>query len=264
LGLFLYLVYSGGIENTGSLWIYAFPSLTLFLHGLKRGLIDIAIFVILLTFMFVGIDDSLLATSYSSEYKLRLIFSFLVVTFLSSLYEYSSTKSFEEMHLLTEKLINVAKQDQLTDLANRRGIHEEMEHLYQEAKENNHPLCVMLCDIDFLHDINDRYGHEVGDMVIKEVAEEIQKSINNSHTVARWSGEEFLILLPETKLEDARHFATALEQRIENLVINCDRKPIRVTLSTGISDIKSVNSIYSAIRHADNEMYQLKNAAALA
>lgn len=257
LALFIYLLYSGGVANTGSLWIFSFPALALFLHGLKKGLIDIAIFVILVMLMLLVFHDEL-STSYDSEYKLRLIVSFLVVTFLSALYEYSNSESFKEMRLLTQKLINVAKQDQLTEPANRRGIHEEMECLYTHAKEFNEDLCVMICDINFLHDINDRYGHDVGDLVIKEVAMEIQNSINNSGTVARWSGEEFLILLPQTKLQDAYKFASALEKRIENLTINYDRQQIRVSVSTGISDVERVNSIYSAVRHADNEMYQSK------
>ena len=257
--LFLYLVYTGGVANTGALWIYSFPALALFLHGLRRGLLDIAIFVLVLVFMFINMDNNFLEATYSSDHKIRLIFSFLVVTFLSSLYEYSNAKSFDDMNILTEKLINVAKQDQLTELSNRRGVQEEMECIYKEAKEKNEDLCVMLCDINFFHDINHVYGHEVGDMVIKEIANEIQHSINNTHTVARWSGEEFLILLPQTKLKDAYRFASALEKRIENLIINYDNQRIKVSVSTGISDVQNVNSIYSAIRHADNEMYKTKN-----
>jgi diguanylate cyclase (GGDEF)-like protein len=254
LFLFLYLVYSGGVANTGSLWIYAFPALALFLHGLKQGLIDIAIFIVLLLVMFVGFEDYMIA-SYSNEYMLRLIFTFMVVTFLSSLYEYSHEKFFVEMNTLTEKLINAAKQDQLTELANRRGIYEEIEEMYKQAKEKGEELCVMLCDINFLHDINYKYGYDFGDHIIKQVAAEIQNSIKNTHTLAQWSGEEFLILLPETKLEDAHKFSLALEKRIKNLDIRHDRERIKVSISTGISDVKSVKSIYAAIRKADNEMY---------
>jgi len=253
--LFIYLVYSGGIENAGSLWIYAFPALALFLHGLKHGLIDIGIFIFILSVMFLVNNDAYLAASYSAEYKLRLILSFLIVTFLSSLYEYSSTKSFEEMRRLTEKLITVAKQDQLAEFTNNRGVHEEMEALYQHAKEHDEPLSIMLCDIDYLHDINGRYGHDVGDMVIKEVAKEIQNSIKNTHALARWSGEEFLIVLPDTMINDAYKFADALTRRIKNLNIMHDRNKIQVSLTMGVSDTKSANSIYAAIRQADNSMY---------
>jgi len=163
------------------------------------------------------------------------------------------------MRILTEKLIGVAKQDQLTELANRRGIYEEMELLYAKAKENDEPLCVMLCDIDYLHDINDGYGHHVGDIVIKEIAKEIQNSIKNSDPVARWSGEEFLVILPQTSLEDAHNFAKALSQRIDNLEIKYDNKCIPVSLSIGVSDIENAKSIYAAVRYADNEMYKVKN-----
>lgn len=256
--LFLYLVYSGGVENTGPLWIYAFPTIALFLHGLKRGLIDISLFVILLSIILLAFNNEYVMAQYQDEYKLRLLISFLLVTFLSSLYEYSNTKSFMELRILTQRLINVAKQDQLTELANRRGIHETMEHLYQDAKEKNEPLCVMLCDIDFLHDINDAYGHDIGDYVIKEVASEIQNSTKNSQTVARWSGEEFLILLPQVTLDDAHKYAKSLQKRIENLNIACGQSEIQVTLSIGISDISKVNSIYSAVRYADNQMYKIK------
>jgi len=253
--LFIYLVYSGGIENTGSLWIYAFPALALFLHGLKHGLVDIGIFVFILSLMFLVNSDAYLAASYSAEHKSRLILSFLIVTFLSSLYEYSSTKSFEEMRRLTEKLIYTAKQDQLAELTHKRGIHEEMEALYHHAKEHDEPLSIMLCDIDYLHDINGRYGKDVGDMVIREVANEIQHSIKNSHSLARWSGEEFLILLPQTHINDAYNFADALTRRIKNLNVMHDRNKIQVSLTMGVSDTKSANSIYAAIRQADNRMY---------
>ncbi|WP_309500265.1 diguanylate cyclase domain-containing protein [Sulfurovum sp.] len=258
--LLIYLVHSGGIGNTGSLWIYTFPALALFLHGLKHGLIDIVIFVFILSVMFLVNNDQYLTTSYSDEYKLRLILSFLMVAFLSSLYEHSITKSFKEMRKLTEKLIAAAKQDQLTEFINKRGIHEEIGELQRHAQEHDEALSVMLCDIDYLHDINERYGPKIGDMLIEEIAAEIQKSINNTQAIARWTGEEFLILLPQTKIEDAYKFAGALDKRIKNLAIMYERSKIQVSLSIGISDIENGGSIYSSIRHADSQMYQNNTA----
>ena len=253
--LFLYLVYSGGVANTGSLWIFTFPALALFLQGLKHGLIDIAIFLLIITLMLFLNNGVYMEAAYTDEYKTRLILIFAVITLLTSLYEYSSTDSFKQMRLLTKKLIDVAKEDQLTELASKRGIYEEMELLFHYAKEHNEALVVMLCDIDYLHDINGRYGHEVGEMVIKEISQEIQNSIKNSDTVAKWSGEEFIILLPQTGLSDAHKYASALKKRIKNLKIMHDRKPIQVSLTTGASNIENVKSVYSAVRQADNKMY---------
>lgn len=152
----------------------------------------------------------------------------------------------------------MAKTDQLTELKSRRGMYEEMEALYTEAKEKNEPLCLLLCDIDYLKDINNRCGRNVGDKVIKDIAKEIQNSIRNTDCVSRWSGEEFLILLSNTERNDANKFSLALAQRIKNLKVIHNQKQIQVSLSIGVSDIENTKSIYAAIRHADNAMYQSK------
>jgi diguanylate cyclase (GGDEF)-like protein len=212
--------------------------------------------MLLLSLMFYVNNGSFLEAVYTDEYKIRLILSFAVVTLLTSLYEHSSIKSFAQMRLLTKKLIDVAKEEQLTELASKRGIYEEMELLFDYAKEHNQTLIVMICDIDYLHDIHGRYGDTVGEMVIKEISQEIQNSIKNSDTVARWSGEEFIILFPQMELLDVHKYSTALEKRIKNLKIMHDRKPIQVSLTTGTSDIENVKSVYTAIRQADNKMYK--------
>ena len=253
--LFLYLVYSGGVENTGSLWIYIFPGLALFLHGLKHGLIDISVFLFIITLMFFLNNGSYLEASYTDEYKIRLILIFAMITLFTSLYEYSSTNSFKKMRLLTNKLIDVGKEDQLSKLTNKRSIYEEVELLFHYAKENKQTLVVMLCDIDYLHDINGRYGSDVREMDIKEISQEIQNSIKNSDAVAWWSGEEFIVLFPQTNLSDAHKYSIALKKRIKNLKIIHDRKPIQVTLTTGASNIENANSVYSAVRQADSKMY---------
>lgn len=253
--LFVYLVYSGGVENTGSLWIYAFPALALFLHGLKRGLVDIALFVILLTVMFLYPDDAFLSASYSDEYKLRLIFSFLVVSFLSSLYEYSSVKSHEQLEELTYKLIGIAKEEQLAEITSKRSINDEMEVFFYYAMEHDEDLSLVVCDINYLYDIQERYGKDVADMIIDEISKEIKKSIHNSLAISRWTGNEFLIVLPKTNYDDAYTYSKALEKRIKNLKIIHDRKPILCTLTTGVADAKNTKSIYGMIRHADTKMY---------
>ena len=253
--LFLYLVYSGGVENTGSLWIYAFPSLALFLHGLKRGLVDIALFVIVLSVILLYPDNALLYASYSDEYKVRLVFSFLVVSFLSSLYEYSSEKSYAQLKYLTDKLVLTLKEEQLTHIANNRSVTDEMELLFEYAKENDEDLSLVLCDIDYLLDIKERYGKDVAAMVVDKISNEIQNSIHNSQAVAHWTGNEFLILLPQTNATDAYRFSKALEKRIKNIHIMHDRKPILSSITTGVADSRYTHSIYGAIRIADDKMY---------
>ncbi len=253
--LFFYLVYSGGIANTGSLWIYTFPALALFLHGLKHGLIDIFIFIFCLFFVFYLGNEQFLEASYTSEYKIHLILSFLMVTLLSALYEYSRIKALNQMRQLSTELIENAKDVQLSELSKQRGLYEEVEVLYAQAKENNEKLCIVLCDIDYMHDIFSRFGEEVGDMVIDEITKEIEKSLKNSEGIVRWSGEEFLIVLPNTPYDDAVLYANALEKRIQNYKMKYDGKIMPVSLTTGVTDSKNIKSIYRLIRQADSKMY---------
>ncbi|MBA1420713.1 MAG: GGDEF domain-containing protein [Epsilonproteobacteria bacterium] len=255
LCLFLYLVYSGGIENTGSLWIYVFPALALFLHGFKHGLIDIGIFVLgMIIILYMPLDAPLMAT-YNDEYKSRLLFSFVTVSFLASLYEYFSGKSFEQVCALSKKLIKVAKEEHLAELARKRGIGEEYELLFAYAKKHNESMSIVLADIDYLPDIKGRYGNDIGEMVIHEIKHSIENCIKNSEAIVRWSGAEFLILLPQTVYADACKFAEALEQRIKNMTLTHDGKPMHISLTTGVTDIENSNSIYAAIRNADSKMY---------
>jgi len=255
LFLFLYLVYSGGIENTGSLWIYVFPALALFLHGFKHGLIDIGIFALgMIVILYFPIDTALMA-SYSDDYKSRLLLSFVAVTFLASLYEYSSIKSFDRVCTLTKKLINVAKEEQLAELARKRSIGEEYELMFAYAKKHDESMSIVLGDIDYLHDIKGRYGDDVGEMVIDEIKNGIENCIKNSEAIVRWTGAEFLILLPKTVYDDALKFAQALEQRIKNLTLMHGGKPMHISLSTGVADIENSHSLYATIRNADSKMY---------
>ena len=255
LCLFLYLVYSGGIENTGSLWIYVFPALALFLHGFKHGLIDIGIFVLgMVIILYIPLDAPFMAT-YSDEYKSRILLSFVTVSFLASLYEYSSLKSFEKVCTLSKKLINVAKEEHLAELARKRGIGEEYELLFAYAKKHDENMSIVLADIDYLPDIKGRYGDDVGEMVIHEIKHGIENCIKNSEAIVRWTGAEFLILLPQTVYEDAYKFAEALEQRIKNMTLTHDSKPMHISLTTGVADIENSHSIYAAIRNADSKMY---------
>jgi len=255
--LFFYLVYSGGVANTGSLWMYTFPALALSLHGLKHGLVDIAIFIFALLVIFYFGNDQFIEASYTEAYKIHLILSFLMVTLLSALYEYSRIQSLNYMGQLNSELVKNAKDEQLSQLSKQRGLYEELEVLYTHAKENNEKLCIVLCDIDYMHDIFSRFGKEVGNMVIDEITKEIEKSLKNSEGIVRWSGEEFLIILPTTPYADAILYANALEKRIQNYKIKYDGKIMPVSLTTGVAESENIKSIYRLIRQADSKMYNI-------
>lgn len=256
--LMLYLVYSGGVDNTGPLWIYLLPSVALFLGGLLSGLIGIFIFIICCAFLMFYQDGSLLATEYSQTFKLRLIYSFLTVTFLSYCYEYSRKLSYQNIHELSEKFEKLAKYDPLTGLSNRRDMHEKIQTEYSRLSRSHNPACLLLCDIDHFKLINDTYGHEAGDKVLKDLSHHFKTMTRQQDIVARWGGEEFLFLLPDTNLHNAKQAAENIRAKIEKIPFIAADQTIFITLSIGVANLAEQRSITDSIAKADKYLYMAK------
>ena len=169
--LMLYLVYTGGIDTTGPLWIFSLPIIIFFLLGLKQGFIYIIAFLVFSAIILFFPFDFLLKTDYPHDYKVRIILSFLLITFLSALYEYINSKSFNNMQKLKEELEYSATRDYLTSLYNRRGYGKNIENI------KNTQGVILLCDIDHFKNINDIYGHHAGDLVLQKVAQTIKNTL---------------------------------------------------------------------------------------
>lgn len=157
---------------------------------------------------------------------------------------------------LAEKL---ARMDPLTGLSNRRAFYELAEPIHQNALRYEHSLSVIIFDIDKFKEINDRYGHNIGDEVIKVVAEITQKLKRKGDISARWGGEEFIILLPETGIERARTLAERLRTNIESSGYQNTQMKLSFTISLGVAQLSEQdNSIEQLIKLADARMYQAK------
>lgn len=259
--LMFYLVYSGGIENTGPLWIFMVAPVSLFLHGLKRGLLELSQFIcILIIIMYLPPELASLSASYSAEFKTRLIYSFLTVVFLSSVYEYSRQDSYQTAAKLTKKYERLAKLDPLTKLSNRRDAMERITVEKNRLARNNQELALIICDIDHFKQINDKFGHKAGDQALVSLSELFSNSIRQQDCVARWGGEEFLFVLPQTNLSHALSFCEKLHHAIKNLYIEDNGEIISLSVSLGVSTLTASTCINDAINQADKYLYMAKNA----
>ena len=252
--LYIYLVYTGGFKNTGPLWIYTLPMVSMFLLGFRTGLVYIALFFVVLMIILFEINVPI----YSYGFKLRLVLSLLVVTFLASVYEYLQEKTFLHMHNLSKELEEASYKDYLTQIYNRRGVDKELKNIYAHCKKNNHHFSLMVCDIDYFKKINDYYGHIVGDEVLKKVVLEIKNIIRKDDVLARWGGEEFLVLLPDTSIDDAYKVAEKIRKTIENTLFTYNNHTIKMTVSLGIAKDNNALSISEVISQADAHMYAAK------
>lgn len=164
------------------------------------------------------------------------------------------------------EILKHATLDALTGFYNRRQLEERIKQEVSNAKRQNAPLCGIMTDVDFFKHVNDTYGHAVGDLVLKTIAKVIRSQLREYDIAGRYGGEEFSILLPFTKLEEAQMVAERLRKTIEQKVIDIskvnkesDVKEISVTISMGIYEIKSSDNDEDLLRKADKALYEAKN-----
>jgi diguanylate cyclase (GGDEF)-like protein len=135
-----------------------------------------------------------------------------------------------------EVLMNSARMDLLTGIHNRPGLEEKLIHEQSRSQRSRKMFSIILADIDHINNINEEFGMKVGDQVIIRTASLLTENVRSHDLVGRWSSEEFLILLPETELADAKILAEKIRSLIENEKLNFDQNQIPLTLSMGVSN----------------------------
>lgn len=253
--LMCYLVYSGGVDWTGILWLYIVAPVTIYIRGLKRGIIDTTLFLLVVAII-MNLD--LIRPNYQPTFQLRFFLSFSTVTFLSAMYEYSRAKWYQHTVELTQRYQRLAHFDPLTNLSNRRHALIVLEQERSRLTRGGEPISILLCDIDHFKNINDKYGHCAGDRVLYQLAELFNSQLRSQDTVARWGGEEFLFILPQTTKENARLTSEKLLIAVREHTFSYDDKPINITISIGIEQLAVENSLDTSINGADKLLYKAK------
>ena len=256
--LMFYLLYSGGVNNTGPIWIFMTAPVTLFICGLRLGIINLVIFTTMMSFILFSSLDFSLKAQYPLDFKLRLIYSFLTVSALSAFYEYSRESSYRSMLEISKKFEILSRLDPLTQLSNRRDATNIIEYEQRKLARNKISLSLILCDVDNFKKVNDQFGHDVGDTVLTELANIFKKCIRDQDTVARWGGEEFLFILPNTNTEQAITIAQKIHKAIENSNPLFEAQTVATTVSMGLSTITNDKAIELAISTADKNLYKAK------
>lgn len=148
----------------------------------------------------------------------------------------------------------LANYDQLTKLSNRHY----MQHHFEQFQKSDQPYCVVIADIDNFKQVNDIYGHGCGDLVLSTIADIIKKKIDDQGVVARWGGEEFLILLYGDK-KTAGKILESVRQKIEANSVYYQEQDVRVTMTFGLAFCQEHNKIDKLVTLADDRLYYGKN-----
>lgn len=146
--------------------------------------------------------------------------------------------------------------DTLTGLYNRFRIDESLEENLQIFKRYNKYFSVIILDIDDFKVVNDTFGHQTGDKILKEFSQVLKKNIRSVDILGRWGGEEFLIISTETNVDEAIKIAEKLKDKIENHTFS---KIKTITSSFGVSQISPNDTIRAIIKRADSALYTSKH-----
>jgi len=160
-----------------------------------------------------------------------------------------------ERRHLEEELRNLAVTDPLTGVYNRRHFLEELQREMSRSNRSACPFSLIMLDVDHFKEVNDRFGHEAGDRVLKELTEMIRKRIRTSDLLARWGGEEFMILMVNTNLPPA---ATLAEDLLQQLKVRTFAGIGRVTASFGVAAYRTGEGVDELLTRVDNLLYQAK------
>ncbi|GAA5135436.1 sensor domain-containing diguanylate cyclase [Thalassotalea piscium] len=155
-------------------------------------------------------------------------------------------------------LMALASNDSLTDLPNRRTFFSRFKRLISLKQRNKQKLSLVFFDIDDFKQVNDAQGHDVGDKVLIEIASILKTTIRHTDVVARWGGEEFIILLVDSTLEDAQKTAEQLRKNIENSATLIEHAKQKVTVSLGVTEVRESEDTDSLFKRVDNALYQAK------
>ena len=187
-----------------------------------------------------------------------LVFSTFVVSATRKLSDalekaFRLTRQMERAHNISTR---AAQTDELTGLMNRRAFFENAQRLYEQCRHNQQPLCALMMDMDHFKEINDTYGHQTGDQVLRQIGGVISASFRKADVYGRVGGEEFAVLLPNTSLETARGIAEQLIKAISSLA----SEPVQgLTASLGVASTHAHDQdLHGLMNTADKALYRAK------
>jgi len=167
----------------------------------------------------------------------------------------------KEIEVLYKEVERISLTDPLTELSNRRSFFTEGYRALQLAIRHQKKLSFAMLDIDFFKEVNDTYGHDFGDKVLIAIAKECKKKIRQTDFLARFGGEEFCFLFPETSLNGAALIAERIRYAISQLEFVGEKNSFSVTVSIGISKLLDSNdNIENMLKRSDNCLYKAKEA----
>ena len=160
-----------------------------------------------------------------------------------------------ELEMMNKKLLTLSTIDDLTGLRNRRDFRTNALQESSRFERGGEPFCILLIDIDYFKQVNDVNGHACGDKVLIQMAQLMKGQIRQQDLLARWGGEEFILMIVETKIEQGQQIAEKIRLAIQQNIVKFEGLDIQVSVSVGVSQISLAEKLDDCINRADKNLY---------
>lgn len=214
--------------------------------------------ILIYDFIFILFSIIIFILAYSHKKVIDNVNNNLEVLVLKRTTQMKKTMS--KLETANEMLYNLAHTDFLTKINNRRNYFILSQRAYKKTLTHNLDISVIMIDLDNFKQINDTYGHDVGDKILIQFTNTIKSLINKEEIFGRLGGEEFAITLPEINLEEANKKAEILRNSIEHIKLELHNKDVRITASFGLADNNKSSSIDEMLLKADKHLYSAKKS----
>jgi diguanylate cyclase (GGDEF)-like protein len=255
-GMFLFITWSvynsGGIDSP----LFNLYVLVIIVSALTLGKIITVLEVLLITaiYFYLGRVNSL-----ESIFSIVELGEMIVIFVPILLVGYVTTLLAADIQYAREELILLSDTDEMTGLKNRRAFKSELSNEVKKGARYKRPFSLMMLDADNLKQVNDQYGHGIGDKLIVTLARTIQESLRSTDVLARYGGDEFIVMLPETSANRAIEVAERIRLGVENTSFSADGDRVSSTLSIGISCFPDDSGdSEDIINRADQALYESK------
>lgn len=224
------------------------------------SMVDIVIFVVMKLYMSnregIYLFDNIRINN--TIYLLNMFFGFLIITYVSSIYMVNRETTHYKLKAKNESLQKLASVDPLTQLFNRRAMMDFLRMIQCASTQNQNSYIIGLGDIDDFKRVNDTYGHDTGDEVLRAVSKIMTDCVPAEGYVCRWGGEEFLFAIPSIGLEEGKNIAEEIIRRIHNYDFCENGKQFRISMTLGICEAGAGENFEKYITLADNRLYKGK------
>ncbi len=227
---------------------------------LKQGVLKSALYITIISMIFSVVVAKLVSSFMpGGSSNFNLVMAIIVPALVAPPFGYIFMKLYVELEEIREEIHELAITDDLTRTFNRRHFMKLAAQELERAKRYQHALSIIIFDIDDFKKVNDNYGHLCGDAVLRELSSTCLPILRQCDVFARFGGEEFILLLPETNEASALKVANRLCQLVAIHVVEYKGAQIRVTISAGVTTFKlTTDTLDNLLNQADQALYLAK------